>query len=348
MNVAELPSLAITIVTYNSARYIRECLESVWAQQYPALQVTIVDNASADGTRQILKTLSSRCDVVFNAINNGFAGGQNQAMARSRSKWILALNPDVRMTPDFLRNLVLAGEADPQAGTVCGKLLSLEAESPPRFDSTGIYLTPELRHLDRGSRQPDDGRYDRWEYVFGATGAAALYRRAMVEDVSVYGQFFDEDFFAYREDADVSWRAQLFGWRCLYCPAAVARHVRSVVPENRRAQPAAINMHSVKNRWLLRMNNMTAGVYRRFWFPISWRDAIVIGGCLLRERSSLPGFWFVIRNWRRLWRKRQAIQARRKATDESIAQWIAREPVRMPAPAEIEQRFERSLLALTR
>ena len=97
------------------------------------------------------------------------------------------------------------------------------------------------------------------EYVFGASAAAALYRRAMIDDVAVDGDFFDPDFFAYREDADVAWRAQLLGWRCIYTPAAVAYHVRTVTPANRRSLPPVINMHSVKNRFLMRIKNATPG-----------------------------------------------------------------------------------------
>ena len=87
-----------------------------------------------------------------------------------------------------------------------------------------------MRHFDRGWHEPDDGRFRRMEYVFGASAAAALYRREMVADISDGANFFDPDFFAYREDADVAWRAQLLGWRCLYVPAAVGYHVRTVNP----------------------------------------------------------------------------------------------------------------------
>ena len=89
------------------------------------------------------------------------------------------------------------------------------------IDTTGIYFTPEMRHFDRGWKEPDEGQYRDLEYVFGASAAAALYRREMIDDISGGGEFFDPDFFAYREDADVAWRAQLMGWRCLYVPDAV-------------------------------------------------------------------------------------------------------------------------------
>ena len=95
-----------------------------------------------------------------------------------------------------------------------------------------------MRHLDRGGEERDSGQYDRAQWVFGATGAAAMFRRSFVEAVSVNGQFFDEEFFSYREDADLAWRGQLMGWKCLYEPSAVAWHVRRVTPERRESLPA--------------------------------------------------------------------------------------------------------------
>src|SRR5262249_36512391 len=140
------------------------------------------------------------------------------------------------------------------------------------IDSTGIYFLRNLRHLDRGSDQLDRGQYEKEEYVIGATGAAALYRRKMVEDVSVDGEFFDEDFFAYREDADVAWRAQWMGWRCIYTPRAVAWHVRRVTPERFNDLPDLINRHSIKNRFLMRKKNISWPLYLRLFGPITLRD----------------------------------------------------------------------------
>ena len=323
-------SVAVTIVTFNSAQYITRCLESVFAQNYPDLQVAVLDNDSGDGTPDVLSRLSG-IQYLQNARNNGFAGGQNQAIAATSSDWVLVLNPDVVLEPGFIQQLVRAGEGDSRIGTVCGKLLSMGADytrpNPPVIDSTGMYFTPELRHFDRGSRQPDQGFYDKAEYVFGATGAAALYRRTMIHDVSIMGEFFDEDFFAYREDADLAWRAQLLGWRCLYTPAAVGFHVRSVLPSNRGRLSPVINMHSVKNRFLMRIKNATAIVYRRFWFRFVVRDLLVIAACLVREQSSLKAFTLIFQYWRRTIAKRKLIMSRRRVDDETVAAWFSK-PVR--------------------
>jgi GT2 family glycosyltransferase len=327
--------VTVTLVTFNSGRYIAQCLASVLAQDYPRKEVTVVDNASTDDTARILAEFEGCVRVLYNRENVGFAAGQNQAIALSEAEWVLVLNPDVRLMPDFISNMVAAAEGDSKTGSVCGKLLRMspdcEISHEQVLDSTGIYFTPAMRHLDRGSQERDDGRYGEIEYVFGATGAAALYRREMIEDISISGEFFDSDFFAYREDADVAWRAQLLGWKCLYTPFAVGYHVRTVLANNRRSLAAILNMHSVKNRWLMRIKNMTTDLYRRYWFAATLRDALVIAGCLVHEFTSLRAFPFVLRNFRRFLHKRRQIMARRRASDQYMAAWFSNQPKSYPA-----------------
>jgi GT2 family glycosyltransferase len=215
----------------------------------------------------------------------------------------------------------------------------------PKVDSTGIYFTPNLRHLDRGSLEVDNGHYLNYEYVFGATAAAALYRREMIDDISIGGEFFDEDFFVYREDADVAWRAQLMGWKCLYAPYAKGYHVRNATPGNRRALPPEINMHSVKNRFLLRMKNMTGNLYRRNFFSITVRDLVVVSCCLLWEHTSLKAFPFLFHNWRNVMAKRREIMSRQRVDDEYMASWFDFKPVSKPAPKKFAAALQRSKAA---
>ena len=341
--------VTVTVVTYNSGRFIKRCLESVLEQKYGALEVVVIDNASTDGTVDILEQFAERCRIYYNDENIGFAAAQNQAIALARGDWVLTLNPDVLLLPNFIQALVEAGHADPKAGTVCGKLLtirpSFDLPEKELVDSTGIYFTPMLRHLDRGSQEVDNGHYLNFEYVFGATAAAALYRRQMIEDISINSEFFDPDFFVYREDADVAWRAQLMGWRCIYTPLARGYHVRAVLPGNRRALPPVINMHSVKNRFLMRIKNMTPDLYKRNWWSITARDLVVLGACLIREQSSLKAFSYLIRNYRRVWRKRQVIMRRRRAKDDYIASWFSYEPVSRPAPRPSARAFAKTKAA---
>ena len=328
--------VSVTIVTYNSGRFIKRCLESALAQKYEKIEIIVIDNNSTDGTIDILEPFEDRCRVVYNDTNIGFAAAQNQAINLSSGEWVFTLNPDVLLLPNFIQALVDAGQIDQKVGAVCGKLLTIKSTfdhlDTPLVDSTGIYFTPMLRHLDRGSQEIDNGHYLNYEYVFGATAAAALYRRSMIDDVAMDGEFFDPDFFVYREDADVAWRSQLLGWRCIYTPNSRGYHVRNVLPGKRRALPPEINMHSVKNRFLMRMKNITGDLYRRNFLSITARDLVVIGCCLVREQSSLKAFAYVAKNWRRVLAKRRDIMSRRRVTDEYLASWFSYAPVSRPAP----------------
>jgi GT2 family glycosyltransferase len=159
--------------------------------------------------------------------------------------------------------------------------------------------------------------------VFGVSGAAAMFRMSFLHDTAIDGEVLDEDFFAYREDADLAWRGRLFGWRSFCDPGAVAYHVRRVTPETRRELPADVNMHSVKNRFLLRLKNQGAYLaLRNLPFELA-RDFVVLIATLTIERTSLPAFSWLWRNRKRVLAKRREIQRRRKVSDRQLAGWFA-------------------------
>jgi GT2 family glycosyltransferase len=320
--------VTVGIVTWNSAPVIEACLASVRAQTYAPITLRVADNASTDETRKLLERLTTSEERQYFSENRGFSAAHNALISTSAgtSDFYLALNPDVVLAPHFIARLVDAMGREPRAGSATGKLLRLadaNGHAPDTIDSTGIVMLPSQRHLDRGADREDTGQYARTEEVFGASGAAALYRRAMLEDTQVAGEYFDEDFFAYREDADLAWRAQLLGWSCLYVPDAIARHGRRVTPERRAALPPEINYYSVRNRFLLRLKNQTAGHAMRFMVPALARDLQVIGYVLLCEHQSLGALRDVIRLWPRTWAKRRAIMARKRRPTREMIRWFS-------------------------
>lgn len=326
--MTDRPLVSIGIVTYNSAPHIEACLGSVRRQSFAPLEVLVVDNHSSDESVERVEGSETPLRLLKNERNRGFAAAHNQAIRSSHGEHYLALNPDIIMRPNFVEEMVKAIELDSGVGSVSGKLLRPTVGCGPSvLDSTGIYMTPNLRHLDRGSGQEDRGQYDQAEYVFGASGAAALYRRRMLEDVAIDGEYFDEDFFAYREDADLAWRAQLLGWRAVYTPRALATHERRVLPERRASLPNDINMHSVKNRFLLRIKNQTLTELFALLPPALVRDLQVLCYVALFERSSLPGLVFVARSLRKTWSKRRQIMARRRVASRDMLRWFRRRPV---------------------
>lgn len=319
-------AVSVGIVTWNSAATVERCLAAVRKQTHRTIELIVVDNASSDATRDLIVRHTGAHERVLLDRNAGYAAAHNLAIARTTGDYYLALNADVFLSATFVATLAGAAadvdviQSDPRIGAAAGKLF--RADDPTRIDSTGIYMVPSQRHLDRGAGEVDRGQYDRRELVFGVTGAAAFYRRTMLADVAVDGEVFDEDFFAYREDADLAWRAQLLGWHCLYVPDAVAHHVRRVTPERRASLPAELNRMSVRNRFLLRIKNQPAGHAARFLGPALWRDAQVIGYALVRERTSLPGLIDVIRLLPRTLRKRRLVMARRRIRTAELARWF--------------------------
>jgi GT2 family glycosyltransferase len=309
------PAASAVLVTWNSAATLARCLAALRAQSVP-LELIHVDNASTDDSVALVRGADRQ---IVNDTNRGFAAAVNQAVRVARGEFVLLLNPDCFLEPDYLARVIDAmSAAGEQFGMATGKLL--RANAPGIIDSMGIRMTRTGRHLDIGQGQPDN-RQPTTE-VFGVSGAAAVYRTSFIRDVSLDGQFLDEDFFTYREDADVAWRGRLFGWRALYVPDAMAHHVRRVTPEARRELPERINRDSVRNRFLLRLKN--EGWYlalRNAPFELA-RDLLTIGAVLTVERSSLPALGWLWKNRRRIMEKRRAIQSRRNVSDRALARWF--------------------------
>ena len=327
----------VSIVTYNSSPYLEACLHSLSAQTYRDFSISVWDNASTDETSAIIAKHKNLLGSVHLAEQNlGFCAPHNRLISSADSEYVLVLNADAFLEPLFLDTMIREMDRDSGGGSATGKLLRWQPEVPDPaaqrmdnevLDSTGIYITPNQRHFDRGSGEIDAGQYERREYVFGASGAAAFYRRAMLEDIRNGDEYFDETFFAYREDADLAWRAQWMGWHCLYVPAAKAYHARRVLPERRAALPDAINMHSFKNRFLLRIKNMDPGTYARFFVPITLRDAAAIAYVLAWEWSSLPGIPLLFQAFPHTWAWRKSMIARRRVSAREIRSWFSNNPV---------------------
>ena len=321
MSSAAVPTVSAILVTWNSAGYLPRCAEGLRSQTHAPLEIAVVDNGSSDGSAELAARLMPEAGLIRNAANRGFATAVNQGIAATGGEYVLLCNPDAYLTPDYASRLVaaLTGAGD-RCGAATGKLLRARGEDiepTTAIDSAGIRMTRSGRHLDITGENGEAVRE-----VFGVSGAAALYRRAMLNDVAVDGEVFDEDFFSYREDADLAWRARLLGWSALYVPQAVGYHVRRVTPERRRELPPEINMHSVKNRFLLRIKN--EGAYlalRNAPFEIG-RDLLVLGSILTLERTSLPALAWLWNHRRRILAKRRAVQARRRIGDRELARWF--------------------------
>jgi GT2 family glycosyltransferase len=261
------PAVSVHVLGYNSRPYLRACLQAVLGQTHRPLEVIFSDNASSDGSAEFVRQLFPEVRVLANAENLGFCGGHNRGIRASSGEFVLVLNPDVRLTPTFVSSAVAALERRPDVGAATGRLLRCTFDptsdrfqplEPPVLDSTGLFLDRWRRAFDRGAGRPDDGRFASPEYVFASTGAAALYRRRMLEEIAEDGEYFDESFFMGYEDIDIGWRAQRSGWGCLYVPDAIGYHVRGyshVIRKGRNRADSFRAAHTVKNRYLTMLKN---------------------------------------------------------------------------------------------
>jgi GT2 family glycosyltransferase len=321
--------VAVCIVTHNAAADLPGCLEAIGRLEHRPLEIVVVDCASSDGSLDVARSHPPR-DIPIQVIdlgeNLGFAGGMNAAISAAGSDWILSLNADARPAPDYVTRLLARAAAHPglKVGAVTGRLVRpASAEGRRRLDACGMRLTRTWRHLDRGSGEEDHGQLAAPERVFGATGAASLFRRAALDDAAVDGEVFDPRFHSFREDAELCFRLRERGWEILYEPAAVAEHRRFNLPERRSAMPAPVNYHSLKNRYLLRLYHQTPGNFVRTFLPTLIRDLMAIGWVVVGERSSFPAYTWIWKHRGELLRRRRAIQARRTVSGAAIDRWFS-------------------------
>lgn len=323
------PLVSIVIVNWNSGDFLSQCLGALAGQTYAPLEVIIVDNGSSDASLAWASTLVEEmgASVIQLGTNTGFAPAFNRGYALSHGECVLSLNADVRLEPDAIAGWVGALARHPEAGLACGKLWrDKHSTERPLLDSTGLFLSRARRPYDRGGGEEDVGQYDRAGEVFGACGAAWAARRAMLEDVRCLGELLDEDFFAYYDDADLSWRARLRGWTCWYEPAARGWHARGQAEtlHKRSASPAleAAQRHALKNRYLMMLKDDTlAGVAADLPFILAG-DVARFGYLLLRRPSLLSAYGDVWRLRRRMVEKRRHIQGRRVVADHQIRSWF--------------------------
>jgi len=321
--MGQSPLTSIGLVTWNSARHLPESLSALSANTEALFELIVVDNASADDSLAQVNAHFPTAHVIRNPANLGFCQAHNQAIRLAQGDYYLPLNPDVVMQPGYLVALVNALEYRPDYGMAVGKLQqSLPNHTPAHLDSTGLFLDRRRRQYLRGHGEIDQGQYDQADEVFGADGAASLYRRTMLEDVQVDDEYFDESFFAHKEDVDLSWRARLLGWRCWYTPQAVALHPRHFRPGRREPIAPAIRVHAVKNRYLLLLKNESRWGWQRDGAQIMWYDLQILVYLCLFERASFQAFGLLRRAWPRAREWRRQIWKRARVDPRQMLAWF--------------------------
>ena len=292
--------------------HLPTCLDALQRQRFTDFETIVVDNGSRDASLALLARDYPQVRVIALPKNLGYAGGCNAGLQNAAGQVLCILNNDTEVEPDWLAELVMALEQHPDAGMATPRVRLFDDRS--RLHTTGDFVRVNGTFDSRGVWQLDEGQFDHQEYVFGAAGVAPAFRRAMLDDVGL----FDADFGSYCEDVDLSWRAQLAGYKCIYAPRAILYHKVSATGGG----PTASFYVARNTVWVLAKNlpstiwkKYRAGIVAAQWSRFtdaarSWRGA----AARATMRGQLAGFVGLPR----MLHKRRSIQVHRRVSDDYI------------------------------
>jgi GT2 family glycosyltransferase len=310
------PRISVIIPNWNGAHLLPTCLDSLRRQSYTNREIVVADNASTDGSLELLARDYAEVRALALPSNRGFTGACNAGLQASHGEFVALLNSDTEADERWLEQVVAAFERHPEAGLVASKMLLFDQRET-------LHTAGDLYRLDgvpvnRGVWQRDEGQFDREEYVFSACGGSAAYRRTTLDEIGL----FDDDFFFSCEDVDLAWRAQLAGWKCVFAPQAIVYHKLAATGGG----PTASFYDGRNTVWVI-AKNYPGSLWKRHWRDVAraqwriarealkaWRGA----AARARLRGQLAG----LLGLPKMLRKRRAIQSSRRISDDELTRLL--------------------------
>lgn len=338
-----MAAIRIQLVTWNGAKYIPYLFASLRNSKFTDWELAILDNCSTDNTvalmQQELKIISAPHSLVARPHNTGFAPAHNalfREVFQSGAKYVLLLNQDMVIIPDFLERLYYFMETHDDVGACGGRLLKWNFPEPTeQIDSLGLRVFKNHRVVEHHGGE--DWRSEEEDVkaieMFGVSGALPLYRVAALKEVAFAGEVFDEDFFSYKEDVDLAWRLRILGWHAFTVLDAVAYHDRSAsgpknlsnrsAAQNRKNKSALANFYSYRNHLLMLIKNFGATEWRTTFFPTVWYELKKFGFVLLTEPFVFFRAWGqIIKLLPRMAQKRTDTFLKRRASSRELTRWF--------------------------
>lgn len=333
------PLVSINLVVYNEEKRIKKCLDFVFAQNYPNIEILIFDNKSTDKTLEIArkefaeKLKSGKLKIYESKENIGFGPGQNKAAAMTSGKYILGLCADVWLKEDFTSEAVAMMESDQKIGALQAKIYrTVDGQRSDILDTTGFEIYKSRRIVNRGHGIKDTGQYNKSEEIFSYEGACPFWSRAAFEDSAIFGQTHDEDYFWYADDIDLGWRMHLLGWKNYYAPSVIAWHERHTTHRLSKDKIDFISLRKElpKKKKMLDFVNIHLTLVKNDFGLFTWpdiylfmkREAMLLGYFLIFEPYTifigLPKF---IKFLPKMIAKRREIMKRKKTSKEEIKRW---------------------------
>lgn len=305
----DLPFASVIVVNWNDLHHLKRCLPSLARQNYPNCEVLVVDNGSIDGSVEFIEQEFPEVKVIKNGQNLGYAGANNVGFKLAKGEFIAVLNPDTEVDPDWLRELIVALQEEPQAGLATPKILLMD--HPERINTCGNEISFTGLAYCRGLDQPAD-MYQEREIISAVSGAAFVIKRSVLERIGG----FDEIFFIYYEETDLSLRAMLAGYACLYIPTSVVYHQYAF-----QFSPRKVFMQE-RNRLISLLKTLR---WRSFFalLPSLWLAELLAWGYSVingpeHVRNKFRSYIWLIYNHRQISDARRAVQELRQVDDRVI------------------------------
>jgi GT2 family glycosyltransferase len=317
--------VSVIIPNYNGGERIVPCIKSILAQTYQPIELVIIDNASSDGSLDLIRKQFPNIRLIETGYNAGWGIACNVGMKATTGKYIALLNNDAFLEKDCVAQMVKAINRDPKFGSCASRILLWDQKDVTEV--CGLVIHEDGSSCGRGRLGPAD-QYMKIEEVFCANDCCCLYRREMIDDVGDY----DPDFFIYCDETDIGWKHQLAGWKCVYAPDAVAYHAHSRAAGSYSPFKA---YHVERNRIFIAIKYFPFWMFVSSFFIAAYRylyqwylSAFEKKGALAhyrKEHSLLAGLrillkahWDALRKFPVMWRRRRSIQKTRRITHQDI------------------------------
>ena len=337
----DAPRLSVLIPTYRDAELVRRSVTTLLSQSSVSVEVVVLNNDPDQDVAAAIGELAAdeRVRLVEMGFEAGFARAINRGIRLTSGELVMFCNADLFPTPEYATEIVPFFERRERAGAAIGKILRYELgadRATDLIDTAGLALNRQRRFMPRGEGERDDGRFDEEMEVFGVDGAAMVVRRSALETIRFGDEYLDENFYAHKEDHDVSWRLRLAGWECWYVPSAVAYHGRTTrglgatgylsavrtFHRNELEKSTSVQINAMKNQWLMLLKNEDLPNLARDFPFILGRELLVLGHRLVFSPRSLAAVPMTLRITRQTLRKRSAVKASQRVSPKAVRGWL--------------------------
>ncbi|MDP2656152.1 MAG: glycosyltransferase family 2 protein [bacterium] len=322
-----MAKVTISMVTYNAVGYLPYALPTLNALLEEDVRLVILDNASTDESVAYIKKHAPHTTLILSEKNNGFGVGHNEVIRQSESDYVMLFNQDMIIEPDYVRECVVFLENNPAVASVSGILQRAQWNGDGRIKKTEDIDTCGIR-IKKSHNVKDERHVVSWSEpfeIFGPSGACAMYRRTALEDIAIdidgRHEYFDEDFFMYKEDVDIAYRLHWRNWTSYCVPSARAYHFRTkgdaLIRTNKK-----VNYWSYRNHWYMLKKNLSGGVFARCFPFITLYETAKLCYLLVMERATLAGIKDMWKLRKKMTTKRTKIMSRRFVNNHEIMKFL--------------------------